>query len=99
LDPGLRVCASLVARAAEELRQAAERAIELCGERWWAISALRRSNTAASAKRILEKIERGEPLEDFEVAMLNRCEEQAAALKSHARTVLRLARDCSGRGG
>jgi len=96
LDPRLYACASLIEEAAEELRRAAERARELCGERGWAVAALRRSAVAGSARRIREKLERGEPLEGFEVAMLERCGEQAEALKSHAMTVLGLARECSG---
>jgi len=99
LDPArAHECASLMARAAEELRRAAERARELCGERRWVRDALGRATIATSMQRILEKLGRGEPLEEYELRMLEACEEGAASLKSHAQQVEGLARLCRGRG-
>jgi len=94
LDPRLHMCASLIKEAAEELRRAAERAREVCGEKRWVRDALGRATIATSMQRVLEKLERGEPLEGYEVNMVRDCEEGAASLKSHAQRVEGLARTC-----
>jgi len=99
LDPARAYeCASLMARAAEELRRAAERARELCGEKRWVRDALGSATISTTMQRILEKLERGEPLEEYELHMISECEEGAASLKSHAQRVEGLARLCRGRG-